>query len=93
MNAVQIDNSLFTPQETRVLILIAKGYSSEDISKLLKINKCTVHSHLKAVRRKTGISSCVLLGFYALGKGLVTQDEIKIAIRREQREASKRHDT
>lgn len=88
MNAVQTENStnsLLTPRQTRILNLIAKGYNSEDISRMLKVNRNTVHGHLKLIRRKTGITSNTLLGFYALGKGIVTQEEIHTAMRRQQR--------
>lgn len=74
------------PQQMRIVSLIARGYGSEEILKILSIRRSTYYNHMKAIRAKTGIRSYVLLAFYALGKGIVTQEEIKKAIRRHKHE-------
>lgn len=90
MNAVQMETKpLFTPQRTRVLNLCAKGYHNREIAELMNVCRATVDSHMKYIRKQTGIKSRTLLAFYALGKGLVTQDEIKLAMRREQWDSRK----
>lgn len=77
---------LLTHQQKRVLILITKGYNDKEIAELLSISTGTLYGHIRAIKIKTGIRSRVLLAFYALGKGMVTQDEIKEAIKREKRQ-------
>lgn len=73
---------LLSQQQKRVLILIATGYNDRAIAHFLSISTGTLYGHIRAIKAKTGIRSRVLLAFYALGKGMVTQDEIRAAIRR-----------
>lgn len=73
-------------QQIRALSLITQGYDNEEIAAILKVRRSTLDNHIKAIKRKTGIRSRVLLAFYALGKGMVTQDEIRTAIRRDRKE-------
>lgn len=75
-----------TPQQTKILALIAKGHSDREIANRLSIRGCTLYGHIHAIKVKTGIHSRVLLAFYALGKGFVTQDDIRAAIKRDKRQ-------
>lgn len=68
-----------------ILALVAQGLTDQQIADELKLARKTVSRYLTVVRRRTGIRSRTLLGFYALGKGLVTQQEIKAAIEREKK--------
>lgn len=74
------------PQQQKVLVLIAQGYTNNEIMTLLNIARATVTTHIATISRKTGIKSRVLLAFYALAQGIVTQDDIKDAIKRDRRQ-------
>jgi DNA-binding CsgD family transcriptional regulator len=74
------------PQQKQILILIAKGYSNEEIADFLSISRHTLYRHMEAIRHKTGIKSRVLLAFYTLSEGIVTQEDIKAAIQRERKQ-------
>lgn len=80
MNRMQLKREKDT---MRILALVAQGLTDQQIADKLKLAKKTVSRYLSAFRRKTGIRSRMLLGFYALGRGLVTQQEIREAIERE----------
>lgn len=71
------------PRQKHVLILVTKGYENEEIANILTITPHTVNNHLKHIKKRAGTHSRVLLGFYALQHGLVTWDEIKLAMQRE----------
>ena len=73
------------PQQTKVLVLIAKGYTNNEIMASLSIARATVTTHIRDIGMKTGIKSRVLLGYYALAHGIVTQDEIREAIQRDRK--------
>jgi DNA-binding CsgD family transcriptional regulator len=74
----------------KILALVAQGLTDKQIAARLHLHRKTVCRYLSAVRCKTGIKSRILLGFYALGKGIVSQEEIRKAIHRE-RLASGKH--
>lgn len=76
-------HGLLAPQQKRVLTLIATGHNDKEIAHLLSISAGTLYGHIQAIKKRTGIRSRVLLAFYALGKGMVTQDDIRAAIKRE----------
>jgi len=87
MNTVISRSQLpIAPQQKQILILIAKGYSNEEIADFLSISIRTLYHHMKDIRDKTGIKSRVLLAFYTLANGIITQDEIKAAIQRERKQ-------
>lgn len=67
----------------KILNLVAQGLGDQEIADQLLTTKKAVGRYLQAIRKKTGIRNRVLLSFYALGKGIVTQEEIKQAIQRE----------
>lgn len=66
-----------------ILNRVALGYTDQEIADELQITRKAVGKYLQSVRAKTGIRSRILLSFYALGKGIVTQDEIRAAISKE----------
>ena len=68
-----------------ILKLAALGYSNQEIAEKIYFDSQTVDRYIALIKRKTGIYNRVLLAFYALGKGIVTQDEIKAAIIEEKR--------
>lgn len=72
-----------------VLSLVAQGLTNQEIADLLKVECDTINSYLRTIRLKTGIRNRVLLSFYALGKGIVTQDEIRAAINQEREREKK----
>lgn len=67
--------------------LLAQGLTNQEIAEKLGISRSTVKSIIDDIERETGIHNRILLAFYALGKGIVTQNEIKAAISRERRSA------
>lgn len=60
-----------TEREIEVLILIAKQYTSEEISKRLFIAKSTVDTHRKRLIQKLNVKNSVGLGLYALRHKLI----------------------
>jgi DNA-binding NarL/FixJ family response regulator len=55
---------ILSPREVEIIRLIAKEYTSADISKMLFISEHTVETHRKNIWRKTGVKSIVgLLNF------------------------------
>lgn len=69
----------------KLLNLLAQGLTNQEIADKIGITKKTVERRIEDIRANIGIHNRILLAFYALGKGLVTQDEIKAAIAREKR--------
>jgi DNA-binding NarL/FixJ family response regulator len=69
--------------ETNVLRLLAKGHNNSQIAHTLQLSSRTAKQYIEKIKTKTGIKSRVLLAFYALGRGIVTQDEIRAAIKQE----------
>lgn len=56
--------NILSPREVEIIRLIAKEYTSADISKMLFISEHTVETHRKNIWRKTGVKSIVgLLNF------------------------------
>lgn len=68
-----------------ILKLVALGYSNQQIAEKIYFDSQTVDRYIALIKRKTGIYNRILLAFYALGKGIVTQSEIKTAIIKEKR--------
>jgi DNA-binding NarL/FixJ family response regulator len=58
-------------RETEIVRLVAEGYSSKDIAKMLFLSPHTVHTHRKNILRKLGIGSTSELVLYAVNTGLV----------------------
>lgn len=79
-----------SPQEMRILKLIAMGYENYEIYTTLRIGRTSLHNHLKEIRNKTGITNRALLAFYAFGKGIITQGDIKAAIARDRKRGRER---
>lgn len=63
-----------TPRETAVLQQIAKGYSYEDVSKVLGISVNTVTSHIKRIYSKLAVHSRGEAVFEATQLGLIRLD-------------------
>lgn len=76
-----------TDREIEVLRLLAQGYNNTQISHELNISDSGINKHIKKISNKTCIHNLILLAFYALGKGIVTQDEIKAAIKQEREQS------
>ena len=63
-----------TPREKEILILLADGYKSEEISKKLGIALPTVLRHRGTIGIKLKTNNIVGLVKYALKHGLITVD-------------------
>lgn len=64
-------NSLLTPREQEILVLVAEELSNKEIAARLFISERTVESHRKNIYRKTGRKSIVGLVRYAIDKQLI----------------------
>jgi DNA-binding NarL/FixJ family response regulator len=62
---------------------LAQGWDDQEIAIHLGVVRTTVYCYVQAIKRKTGISSRVLLAFYAYSKGYVDNGDIKDAIQLE----------
>ena len=60
-----------TPQEMRVLSLIAEGLDNNAIAELLSISRNTVKSHVHSVLEKLGVSDRTQAAMWAMRHGLV----------------------
>jgi len=65
-----------TSRERQVLELLAEGASDKAIARELAISIRTVHSHLEAIREKTGKRRRVDLTRFALDRGIVSRREV-----------------
>jgi DNA-binding NarL/FixJ family response regulator len=64
-----------TPQERRILSLLARGERDRDIAEELTISLHTVHSHLERIREKTGKRRRAELAQLAVLHGLTGHDK------------------
>jgi len=60
-----------TPREQSVLVLVAEGKSSKDVSRALEISARTVETHRKNIKKKLGIATTAGLTRYAIETGLL----------------------
>lgn len=60
-----------TKREKELVILMAQGYSIQEISEKLFISIFTVRSHRKAIYQKLGIKKLIHIGVYAERHGLL----------------------
>lgn len=68
---------------------LAKVFRNGEISKELDICPRTLYRHLEEIKKKLRIRRHVLLAFYALQKGIITQEVVSEAINAEQSNNSK----
>jgi DNA-binding CsgD family transcriptional regulator len=68
-----------------ILHLAALGHTDQEIANSLSTTRKAISRHLKLIRDKTGIHNRILLAFYTLGKGIVTPDDVKAAIKKQRR--------
>lgn len=66
--------ALLTERERQVLILVAEGYTSRDMARLLRLSARTVESHREHLARKLGIHTVAGLTRFAVANGLVEAD-------------------
>jgi DNA-binding NarL/FixJ family response regulator len=70
-----------TERELDVLRYMARGYSNQEIAKLMVVSTATVHSHVSRILAKLEVSSRTQAVIYAMRAGVVTafDDEPSIA--------------
>jgi DNA-binding NarL/FixJ family response regulator len=73
-----------SPIQEKIIALLAKGFRNGEISKETGMCPRTLYSHLEEIKKRLRIRRRVLLAFYALQKGIITQEEINEAIIAEQ---------
>lgn len=61
-----------TERELDVLKYMAKGYSNQEIAKLMVVSTATVHSHVSRILAKLEVSSRTQAVIYAMRAGVVT---------------------
>jgi DNA-binding NarL/FixJ family response regulator len=61
-----------TERELDVLKFMAKGYSNQEIAKLMVVSTATVHSHVSRILAKLEVSSRTQAVIYAMRAGVVT---------------------
>ncbi len=66
--------ALLTRREREVLTLVAEGYTSRDIARMLRLSIRTVESHREHLSRKLGIHTVAGLTRFAVANGLVEAD-------------------
>jgi len=67
----------FTPKETEVLRLLARGLNTEEISNELHISKRTVEGYRAKLLQKTDSTNTINLIIYALRNKLIILDELE----------------
>ncbi|MEU2420668.1 response regulator transcription factor [Streptomyces sp. NPDC007851] len=60
-----------TVRETEVLVLIAEGFTNQEIARRLHVSTATVKTHINNLFAKTGLKDRAQAVRYAYGKGLV----------------------
>ena len=63
----------FTRTETRIIKLLAQGFSSQEIAQQLTISLNTVNTHRRNMHRKAGVKSATLLVKIAKDQGLLRE--------------------
>jgi DNA-binding NarL/FixJ family response regulator len=74
---IKITNAAYdalTPREQEVMVLVAEGFSSSDISEKLFISVKTVENHRSNIMRKLDIHSVIEIVRYAAKLGLIDID-------------------
>lgn len=66
-----------TDRELEVLRYMARGYSNQEIARLMVLSNATIHSHVSRVLNKLNASSRTQAVIYGLRAGLVTIEEDK----------------
>jgi NarL family two-component system response regulator LiaR len=66
-----------TDRELEVLRLMARGYSNQEIARMLVLSAATVHSHVSRILAKLNVSSRTQAVLYALRAGMVNIEEEK----------------
>ena len=66
-----------TEREEQVILLIAKGYTDNEIAKQLVIAKVTIRTHVSRILSKLGLINRVQIALYALRAGLVNAIEFE----------------
>ena len=61
-----------TERELDVLKYMARGYSNQDIARLMVVSNATVHSHVSRILAKLEVSSRTQAVIYAMRAGVVT---------------------
>ncbi|MHC1740237.1 MAG: response regulator [Anaerolineaceae bacterium] len=61
-----------TEREMDVLKYMARGYSNQDIARLMVVSSATVHSHVSRILAKLEVSSRTQAVIYAMRAGVVT---------------------
>ena len=61
-----------TDRELDVLRYMARGYSNQDIARLMVVSNATVHSHVSRILAKLEVSSRTQAVIYAMRAGVVT---------------------
>ena len=64
--AIDPEMPMLTPREQEVLRLLAQGYTDNEIAERLAVSVRTVHSHVGALRRKTGLPRRSALASWAI---------------------------
>lgn len=68
----QVDNDLpLSERETEVLIMVAKGYTNQQIAEQLVVSIKTVETHRRRIRKKLGLNRRSELVRYAFQQGLM----------------------
>jgi DNA-binding NarL/FixJ family response regulator len=70
-SAVRVSHEQLTTREKQVVTLVAEGYKSKDIAKLLSISIRTVEHHRANIMKKTQIKSTADLIKYAIQKAYI----------------------
>lgn len=66
----EASNDIFSRRERRILELLLKGYTSDEIGKCLHIARSTVDTHRRRMRMKTGSKNTAALISYAIRNSL-----------------------
>jgi len=77
---VKITNASYnalTPREQEVMVLVAEGFSSNEISEKLFISTKTVENHRSSIMKKLDIHSVIEIARYAAKLGLIDIDRWK----------------
>jgi DNA-binding NarL/FixJ family response regulator len=68
--------TLLSPRETEVLILVARGLANKQVARELAITESTVKTHIGGIFMKLGLASRTQLALYAARTGLVALDRL-----------------
>jgi DNA-binding CsgD family transcriptional regulator len=78
-NALTCDPVLLSERENEIIVLIAEGYTNDQIAEQLFLSKHTVNTHRKNILAKLGVKNTAGIVMYAVKTQLISPNKFLFA--------------